>query len=121
MKSIQEDLKVGKRVVQKGRVRIHRTMTETPVEEQVRLRDERAIIDRKQVDRPATEADLRTAFKDQDIEIRETSEEPVVSKSARVVEEVSVGKRSSERTETIRDSVRGTRIDVEESEDPIGR
>ena len=119
MKSIQEDLKVGKRVVQKGRVRIHRTVTETPVEEQVSLRDERAVIDRKQVDRPATEADLRTAFKDQDLEIRETSEEPVVSKSARVVEEVSVGKRSSERTETIRDSVRGTRIDVEESEDPI--
>jgi uncharacterized protein (TIGR02271 family) len=118
MKSVQEDLKVGKRVVQKGRVRIHRTMTETPVEEQVSLRDERAVIDRKQVDRPATEADLQTAFKDQDVEIRETSEEPVVSKSARVVEEVSIGKRSSERTETVRDSVRGTRIDVEDSEDP---
>jgi uncharacterized protein (TIGR02271 family) len=121
MKSIQEDLKVGKRVVQKGRVRIHRTVTETPVEEQVSLRDERAVIERKHVDRPATEADLQTAFKDQDIEIRETTEEPVVSKSARVVEEVSVGKRSSERTETIRDSVRGTRIDIEESEDPIHR
>lgn len=113
MKSVEEDLKVGKRVVQKGRVRIHRSMTETPVEEQVTLRDEKASIERKKVDRPATDADMQAAFKDKDVEIRESSEEPVVSKSARVTEEVSVGKKSSDRTETVKDSVRSTHIDVE--------
>lgn len=114
MRSVEEELKIGKRTVQKGRVRVHRTMTETPVEEQVSLRDETASIERKAVDRPATEADLQAAFKDKDIEITETSEEPVVSKSARVTEEVSVGKKSSERTETVRDNVRSTKIDVDD-------
>lgn len=37
-----------------------------------------------------------------------TAEEPVVSKQARVVEEVVVGKDVSERTETVRDKVRRT-------------
>ena len=113
LKSVEEELKIGKRTVEKGRVRVHRSMTETPVEEQVTLRDESAEIERKQVDRPATEADMQAAFKDTDFEIRETTEEPVVSKSARVVEEVSVGKKASERTETVRDTVRSTQVDVE--------
>ena len=51
---------------------------------------------------------------DKDIEIRETSEEPVVPRTAaRVVEEISVGKQSSERTETVRDTLRSTKADVE--------
>lgn len=120
MKSVEEELKIGKREVQQGRVRVHRTMSETPVEEQVTLRDERAAIERKKVDRPATEADLQGAFKDREIEVRETTEEPVVSKSARVVEEVSVGKKGSERTETVRGNVRKTEIDVDNADDVPG-
>lgn len=109
---IQEELKVGKRAVQRGAVRIHRRVTETPVQEQVTLNEERAVVERRPVDRPASASDL-AAFKEGEMEIRETAEEPVVSKSARVVEEVSIGKEASQRTETVSDTVRRTDVDVE--------
>jgi uncharacterized protein (TIGR02271 family) len=122
LQSVKEELKVGKRAVHKGRVRVHRTTTTTPVEEKVTLRDETAQIDRKRVDRPATESDMKAAFKDQDIEIVETTEEPVVTKSARVVEEVTVGKKVAQRTEAVRDNVRSTKVDIEKGgkERPAG-
>jgi stress response protein YsnF len=46
--------------------------------------------------------------------VTETAEEAVVSKQARVVEEVVVGKDVIERTQTVRDSVRKTDVEVEE-------
>jgi len=49
--------------------------------------------------------------------VRDTAEEAVVAKDARVVEEVAVGKEASDRTETISDSVRRTDVDVETVED----
>lgn len=112
MQVIQEDLEVGKRQVSRGGVRVRRHVSERPVEEQVRLREARAVVERQAVDRPAGAADLE-ALEDADLEIRETSEEPVVSKTARVVEEVKVGKQASERTETVRDKVRRSDVDVE--------
>lgn len=116
---VQEDLKIGKRDVSGGRVRVHRRVSETPVEETVELRSERAEIERRPVDRPATEADLQQAFGDKStIEITEHSEEPVVSKTARVVEEVDVGKKVSTRTEKVRDSVRRTDVEVENAGEP---
>ena len=116
---IQEDLKIGKRTVQRGAVRVHRRITETPVQEQVTLNEERAVVERRPVDRPATAADL-AAFKEGEMEIRETSEEPVVSKTARVVEEVSVGKEANQRTETVSDTVRRTDVDVERTGERTG-
>jgi uncharacterized protein (TIGR02271 family) len=106
---VKEELEVGKREVQTGGVRVYSRVTETPVSESVNLREEHATIERKAVDRPATAADLKEGF----VEIRETAEQPVVAKTARVVEEVVVGKDSSERTETVHDTVRGTEVDVE--------
>jgi stress response protein YsnF len=79
------------------------------VSESVNLREEHATIERRPVDRPATVADLKEGF----VEVRETAEEPVVAKTARVVEEVIVGKESSNRTETVNDTVRGTDVEVE--------
>ena len=65
------------------------------------------------VDRPATEAELQTAFKDKNIDIRETAEEVVIAKTAKVVEEIHVGKTATDRTETVRETLRRTEIDVE--------
>jgi uncharacterized protein (TIGR02271 family) len=112
---LQEELRVGKRQVQAGGVRVHRRVIETPVNEQVSLREEHAVVDRRPVDRAASAEDLR-AFDagDRDIEIRESREEAVVDKRARVVEEVSIGKEASEHTETINETVRRTDVDVEQ-------
>jgi uncharacterized protein (TIGR02271 family) len=110
---VEEELQVGKRAVQRGGVRVYQRMTEKPVQESVQLREEHVNVERHPVDQPASEADM-AAFKEGSVELRETSEEPVVSKSARVVEEVVVGKEATQRTENINDTVRRTEVDVEQ-------
>ncbi len=110
---VQEELAVGKRQVQRGGVRVYSHVVEQPVEETVRLREEQVRVDRQPVNRPATEADF-TAFQEGTIELTETAEEAVVSKRARVIEEIVVGKETSERTQTIRDMVRHTEVEVEQ-------
>ena len=46
----------------------------------------------------------------------------MVNKQARVVEEVVVGKEATERTETVRDTVRRTDVEVEQLDsDPVSR
>jgi uncharacterized protein (TIGR02271 family) len=110
--SIEEELQVGKRAVQRGAVRVYSRVIDRPVEEQVRLREEHVRVERQPVDRPVSAADT-ARLRDQTIEVTETAEEPVVSKRARVVEEVSIGKDATERTETVRDNVRRTEVKVE--------
>ena len=53
-------------------------------------------------------------FQERTIEVEERGEEAVVSKEARVVEEVVVRKEADQRTETISDTVRKTEVDVED-------
>jgi uncharacterized protein (TIGR02271 family) len=109
---IEENLRVGKREVNKGRVRVVSRVSERPVEETVSLHEEHAHIERRPVDRPAA-ADELNSFKAGSIEIQETAEEVVVEKSARVVEEVTVGKQSTSHEETVRDTVRRTDVEVQ--------
>ncbi len=109
---VEEELVVGKRTVDAGGVRVFRRVVEIPVEESVQLREEHINVDRRPVDRAATDADL--AFGDRTIELTETAEEAVVGKTARVVEEVLVGKSATEHTETIKDTVRHTEVEVEQ-------
>lgn len=110
---VQEELEVGKRTVSTGGVRVYARTVSEPVEETLTLREERAAVERRSVDRPATAADTE-AFTDRTIEVRESVEKPVVTKTARVVEEVSVGKEVSQHTETVRDTVRHTEVEVDE-------
>jgi uncharacterized protein (TIGR02271 family) len=112
---VEEQLKVGKREAGGGRVRVYSRVTEQPVEEQVRLRQERVNVERRPVDRPLREGE-RGAFREDVIELTEVSEEPVVMKEARVVEEIVVGKDVEEHTETVRDTVRRTDVRVERGE-----
>ena len=110
---IEENLQVGKRTVTTGGARLRSRIVERPVEENLRLREERVYVNRNPVNRAANASDFDT-FKEGQMELKEYAEVPVVSKEARVVEEVSLGKESSERNETIRDTVRKTEVDVEQ-------
>jgi uncharacterized protein (TIGR02271 family) len=110
---VEETIQVGTRQVRRGGVRLYTRVTERPVEETVRLRDETVRVERHPVDRPATEADL-AAGRGRTVEVTETDEEAVVAKEARVVEEVVVRKDVQEQTETVRDTVRRTEVEVEE-------
>src|ERR671915_137842 len=110
---VEEELTVGKREVERGHVRVHTYIEEVPVEEEVRLRQESVTVERHPVDRPATEADLET-FAEQTMEFTETAEKPVVSRRARVVEEVTVHQDVAEHTKTVPDTVRRTHVDVDQ-------
>jgi stress response protein YsnF len=115
---VDEDLSIGTREVERGHVRIVSRVTEQPVEESVRLREETVTVERRPVDRPATDADFAAAGKDV-IEMTETAEEAVISKRARVVEEVVVQKEVTERTETVRGIERHTEVDVQRGPETV--
>jgi stress response protein YsnF len=57
-------------------------------------------------------------MKDQEIEMRATSEEPVIGKDARVTEELVVKKTADDRTENVQDTVRHTEVDLAQGQDP---
>lgn len=108
---VEEEVRVGKREVQTGGIRVHKWVESEPVEEEVTLREERVVVERRPVDRQATEADIDG--EEAVFEVTETAEELVVDKRARVVEEVVIGKQVEEHTETVTDTVRKTRVEVE--------
>ena len=113
---VEEELQVGKRAVNRGGVRVYSRVVDQPVEEKVTLREEHVNVERRPVDRPVTAAD-EANLRDQTIEVLETAEEPVVSKRAHVVEEIAVNKETTERTETVRDNVRRTEVNVDNVND----
>jgi uncharacterized protein (TIGR02271 family) len=112
---VEEQLRVGKRVVQRGGVRVVQHITEQPVQESIPLHGERVTVERHRIDQPAG-ADAAAGLKESVIEVRETVEEPVVQKTARVVEEVVVKKEAFDRTETVEDTLRRADVEVE----PLG-
>jgi len=113
LKVVEERLVVGKREVDRGRVRVRSYVVERPVEQQVSLHEERVQVERHKVDRALTDAD-RDVFKERVIEATATSEEAVVGKEARIVEEIDIHKDVSDRIETVRDTVRRTEVEVDD-------
>ena len=113
---VEEQLVVGKREVSRGGARVRSYVTETPVHEQVRLRNERVDVERRAVDLPLSAAD-GDAFRERTIDVTATGEEAVVGKSARVVEEVVVTKSAEEHVEDVADTVRRTDVEVDRDTD----
>jgi len=111
---VKEELAVRKRAAER-RYRIRTYTVETPVEEQVRLRDERVIVERRLVTSTAG-AGVPDAARDREFEIVERHEEPVIEKRARPVEEVVVRREANDRVETVRDTVRETRVDIDKDQ-----
>jgi uncharacterized protein (TIGR02271 family) len=109
---IAEELEVGKREVERGGVRVQKRVSERPVEEDVTLREERVNVDRRPADYTFHGADSE-AFQESIVEIREAYEELILNKKARVVEEVVINKDVEEHTETVRETLRKTEVDVE--------
>ena len=112
---VEEELRIGKRAVQRGGVRVFSHVVEKPVEEDIQLREEHVRVERRPVDRPIGKGDTER-MRDQTVEVTEMAEEPVVQKRARVREEVVVGKETTQRTEKVRDTVRRTEVEVENLE-----
>lgn len=109
----EETLRVGKRDVNHGRVRLRSYVVEKPVNESISLRSERVDVARHAVDRPLAAGE--NLFADRTLTAEEHAEEAVVSKEARVYEEVSLGKTAQERTQEIHDTVRRTEVEVDDA------
>jgi uncharacterized protein (TIGR02271 family) len=112
---VDEQLRVGKREVQRGGVRVRSYVEETPVQEQVSLREEHVEIERRPVNEPVRGANVENLFQERSIELTEHAEEAVVDKEAVVREEIDIHKGVDLRTETISDTVRHTKVDVDDT------
>lgn len=114
---VEEQLQVGKRAVSRGGARVRSYVREVPVHEQVHLRQEHVSVERRPVDRTlaagevAGDSDL---LRERSIEMTETEEVPMVSKEARVTEEMVVRKTAEERTQDVEDTVRRTEVEIDE-------
>ena len=109
----KEELRIGKRQVQSAKAyRVSATVVEVPVEQQVNLRAETIVIER----RPTQGTTVRggQSFQDRTIEVHEMYEEPVVGKVVTQAEEVVIYKTISDRAATIRERVRETHVNVEQ-------
>jgi stress response protein YsnF len=107
----EEQINVGKRLIREGATRIRRFVIETPVETQVTLHEEHARVVRRAIADPNYVRNID--WNDRTIEIAETTEEPVITKSAHVAEEVVIQREGSDHVKTVRDKVRRQQVEVE--------
>lgn len=114
----EESLRVGKRDVNHGRVRLRSYVVEKPVKESVSLHSEKIDVSRRPVDRALTAGD--NLFQERTITAEEHEEEAVVSKEARVVEEVSLNKTAQDRTHEVNETVRRTEVEVDDGRSVAG-
>src|SRR5215211_3521987 len=82
---VEEELSVGKRKVATGGVRVTTSVSERPVKETVRLREEHVEAERRPADRTLSAEEAEAAFKEKTVEMMGTSEKVEVRKEARVV------------------------------------
>ena len=114
----EEELRVGKRDVSHGRFRVRSYVVEVPVTEELDLRRERVNVERRPTSRPAAAGD--DAFRERTIEAEERAEESVVSKDARVTEEVVVSKNVEHERRNVSDTVRRTEVEIEDERNRSG-
>jgi uncharacterized protein (TIGR02271 family) len=107
----EEQLQVGKRLVENGRTRVRRFVTERPVSADVTLHEEHAEVLRRAITDPKYIGDIDWA--DEQIEVVETAEHALANKTARIVEEVSLKKIGTDRVETVHDKIRRQQVEIE--------
>ena len=107
----EEEINIEKRMIQDGMTRVRRFVVETPIEKQITLHEEHAKVIRRAITDPNYVRNID--WTDKTIEVKETIEEPVVTKSAHVAEEVVIQREGRDQVKTVRDKVRRQKIEVE--------
>ena len=114
----EERLEVGKRLVSEGSTRVRRYTVTDRVSENVSLHEQHAEIFRRPVNE--TGSPDQVDWSEKTVEVEETHEQPVVNKTAQIIEEVVLRKEASDRVETINDSVRRQEVDIDHARaDPL--
>jgi uncharacterized protein (TIGR02271 family) len=106
----REELRIGKREVERGAVRVTTHVIEKPYAEKIVLREEHVEVERRPADRLVRPGE--SEFKEGQIEMADMAEEAIGAKQTRLVEEVVVHKHVSERTASVGDTLRTTEVDV---------
>ena len=110
---IEEELEVGVSRTTGGK-RLKTEVSEREVQETVTLHEENVEVEHTKVDRVLKPGEAAKAFQGTTVEMTATTEKPVVSKQAHVVEEVSLSKQSGERDVTVSGTVRRQDVTVED-------
>jgi uncharacterized protein (TIGR02271 family) len=105
----EEELRVGKRQTEAGRVRLRKWVETVPVQEEVQVTRETARVERQPIDQPVSGAEMG----EQEIEVPLQAEQAVVSKEAVAKERITVDKDVETATETVSDELRRERVEVE--------
>jgi len=112
----EEQINVGKRIVEAGHTRVRRFVVDKPVEAKITLHEEHAEVIRRAISDPAYLKDID--WSEKTIDITETAEEPVVNKTARITEEIVIRRQGSDSTRTVHDTVRSQQVEVDHL--PVG-
>jgi len=113
----EEELAVGKREVESGRVRLRKWVETEPVQAEVQLERETAHVHRERIDQPVSDAQIG----EQVVETTLREEQPVVEKRAVAKERVSLDTDVDVREETVQGQVRKERVEVEGDVDDADR
>ncbi len=110
----EEEIDISKRRVSDGRIRLRRYTTEEDVSEDISLTEQHANVFRSAVDDPAYLHDVD--WSEKTIEVEESHEVPVVNKTAHIREEVGLDTQTTQRTETVKDTVRRQDVEVDKTD-----
>ena len=108
----EEEVKVGKRNVGAGEVKIHKKTTTEKVDVPVELKREDAVVER--VSGEQIREGAKDPFQEQHVEVPLSREEPVVEKETHVTGGVRVRKTEGTEKKTIQESARREDVDVDE-------
>jgi uncharacterized protein (TIGR02271 family) len=106
----EEQLQVGKEMVETGRTRVRRFTVEREVTQDVTLHEEHAEVLRRALNE--AEAISAIDWTDSEIEVIETAEHALISKTVRVVEEIGLNKVGSDHIETVHERLRRQQAEV---------
>lgn len=107
----EEVLDIGKRTENRGTARIRRFIVESAVEQELTLRSERVVVERR---RPVQDQVTGEILTELTLEVMETEEVPVIQKRQRLREEIVVRTERSERVEVVRDTLRRDEVAIEQ-------
>lgn len=108
----EEEVRIGKREVESGGIRLRKIIRTETVNQPVELKREDVVVERVPAkDRPASKSDV--AFQEEEIYIPLRREEPVVEKTAHTREEVHVTKRSDTERRDVQETVRREDVDIQ--------
>jgi uncharacterized protein (TIGR02271 family) len=113
----EETLKVGKREVEAGSVRIRKVVRTETVNQPVELRREEVVIEHVPADAARVGSSSNAPIGEEDLYIPLRREEPVVQKETRVKEGVRVGRKAQTERQNVSDEVRIEEIEVERNEE----